>query len=230
MRAHVVETAYKERMGVQLYLLDRRKTPLVIAGSRHLIGTLRRSWKLTEINDERAAEISAVEESLKGSDLPAAAMVAEVVELPLFDAPESLAAAHTVIGWEPNRYSVTDVAWDFLPILGFAVRPRGTDEFVLHEEHGGGLVPMVAARAAEKSILDGAGRLLPHGQPLVTKCFAVKALTESYVMANCELADGRTADLVTELRAGGLPPTSWYEGKLPSETKVFSCGGEPVQP
>ncbi len=203
---------------------------MVIAGSRHLIGTLRRSWKLTEINDERAAEISTVEESLKGSDLPAAVMVAEVVELPLFDAPGSRTAAHTVIGWEPNRYSVTDMAWDFLPVLGFALRPHGTDEFVLHEEREGGLVPMAAARAVEKSILDGAGRLLQHGQPLVTKCLAVKALTESCAMANCELADGRTVDLVTELRAGGLPPTSWYAGKLPSETKVFSCGCEPVQP
>jgi hypothetical protein len=72
---------------------DRRQTPLVIAGNRHLIGTLHRSWKLTEINAESATEISTAEDSLKSADLPAAAMVAEVVELPLLGVPESLVAA-----------------------------------------------------------------------------------------------------------------------------------------
>jgi hypothetical protein len=40
--------------------------------NRYLIGTLRRPWKLTEIDAERAAEISAAEAWLKGTALPAA--------------------------------------------------------------------------------------------------------------------------------------------------------------
>ena len=212
-------------MGVQLYILDRRQTPLVIGGTRHLIGTLRRSWKLTEIDADRAAEISAVEEGLKGNDSPDAAMVAEVVELPILGAPGQPVAAHVVIGWEANRYSVIDMAWDFLPVLGFAVRSPGRDDFVLHEEREGGLVPMTGARAVELSVLDEAGRLMRHGPPPIAKCLAVKPLVASHVIATCELADGRSAELVTELTSGSLPPMDWYVGKLPAETRVFSAAG-----
>ena len=212
-------------MGIQLYILDRRQTPLVVAGTHHLVGTLRRSWKLTEVDTERAAEISTAEGQLKGTDLPAAAMVAEIVELPLAGVPEHSVAAHVVIGWEVNRYSVTDMAWDFLPVLGFAVRAPGTDDFVLHEEREGGLVPMTEARAMELHILDEVGRLRRHGQPPIAKCLAVKPLIKSYAIANCELADGRSAELVTELTSGDLPPMDWYVGKLPSETRGFSADG-----
>jgi hypothetical protein len=208
-------------MGVQLYLLDRRQTSLIIAGTRHLIGTLRRSWKLTEINVERAAEIDAARESLKSVDLPAAAMVAEVTEIPLLGAHQNPVAAHMVVGWEPNRYSVTDMAWDFLPILGYAVRSSATAEFVLHEKQEGGLVLMKESRALELSVLDGAGRLSKSGQPLVIECLVVKPLTKSYVIAHCKLADGRTAELVTELSSDYLPPPAWYVGKRPAETKIF---------
>jgi hypothetical protein len=223
-RAHPTELRYNEHMGVQLYILNRHQVPLVVAGTRHLIGTLRRSWKLTEIDTERAMEISAAQERLIGYDTPVAAMVAEIVELPLLGVPGYSAAAHVVIGWEPDRYSVTDMAWDFLPVLGFAVRAPDAVEFVLHQEQEGGLVPMTAPRAVEMAVLDGAGHLLQRGQPSITKCLAVKPLIKSYAVANCELADGRAAELVTELQADDLPPTSWYIGKQPSQTKVFFSG------
>ena len=210
-------------MGVQLYILDHRQTSLVIGGTHHLIGTLRRSWKLTEIDADRAAEISAGEESLKGNASPAAAMVAEVVELPILGTPGQPIAAHVVIGWDANRYSVTDMAWDFLPVLGFAVRSPGTDDFVLQEEREGGFVPMTEARAMELTILDPAGRLARHGQPPIAKCLAVKLLIESHAIATCELVDGRSAELVTELTSGDLPSMDWYIGKLPAETRVFSA-------
>ncbi len=211
-------------MGVQLYILDRRQTTLVIAGTRHTIGILRRSWKLSEIDAARAAEISAAEENHKDGVVPAAAMVAEVSDMPLLAAPGHSVAAHAVIGWEAGRYTVTDMAWDFLPVLGFAVRAPGADDFVLHEEREAGLVPMTKARAVELHVADEAGRLRRHGQPSIVKCLAVKQLIKSYAIANCELADGRNAELVTELTSGDLPPVDWYVGKLPTETKVFSAG------
>jgi hypothetical protein len=211
-------------MGVQLYILDRRKASLVIAGTHHMIGTLRRSWKLSEIDTERAAEISAAEESHKDGVAPAAAMVAEVSDIPLQAVPGHSVAAHAVIGWEAGRHTVTDMAWDFLPVLGFAVRAPEADDFVLHEERETGLVPMTKARAMELHILDEAGRLRRHGQPPIVKCLSVKPLIRSHAIANCELADGRNAELVTELTSGDLPPVDWYVGKLPAETRVFSAG------
>ncbi|EKM98139.1 MULTISPECIES: hypothetical protein [unclassified Acidocella] len=212
---------YKSHMGVQLYILDRRPASLVIAGTRHQIGTLRRSWKLTEIDAERAAEISAAEENLKDSAAPAAAMVADVVDMHPLEAPDRPVAAHVVIGWEANRHTVTDMAWDFLPVLGFAVRAPSSDGFVLHEERDGGLAQMTLARAVELSILDKEGRLQRHGQPAIAKCLGVRPFIQAHAIAECELVDGRSTELVTELRSDNLPSPSWYVGKLPSQTKIF---------
>ncbi|MCB5943718.1 hypothetical protein [Acidocella sp. KAb 2-4] len=217
----LITMEYKSHMGVQLYILDRRPASLVIAGTRHQIGTLRRSWKLTEIDAERAAEISAAEENLKDGAAPAAAMVAEVVDMPLLEAPDRPVAAHVVIGWEANRHTVTDMAWDFLPALGFAVRAPGVDDFVLHEEREGRLAPMTIARAVELSILDEAGQLQWRGQPAIVKCFGVRPFIQTHAIAECELADGRSAELVTKLTSDDLPSTGWYVGKLPSETREF---------
>ena len=74
------------------------------------------------------------------------------------------------------------------------------------KEQVSSLVPMTATRTVEMSILDRAGHLPHHAQPPITKCLAVKQLIPSYVIANCELAEGRTAELVTELSSGDLPP------------------------
>ena len=46
-------------MGVQIYLLDRRTVTLLVGNHSQKIGTLRRSWKVTEIDGDRAAEIEA---------------------------------------------------------------------------------------------------------------------------------------------------------------------------
>lgn len=42
-------------MGVNTFLLDRRNAPFLIGTSMQTAGTLRRFFKLTELNDERTA-------------------------------------------------------------------------------------------------------------------------------------------------------------------------------
>src|SRR5271168_2195568 len=57
-------------MGVQIYLLDRRNVTLVVDDRSVQIGILRRSWKVTETDDARAAEIDAAKASLAGREAP----------------------------------------------------------------------------------------------------------------------------------------------------------------
>jgi hypothetical protein len=54
-----------------------------------------------------------------------------------------------VIGWDEGRTRVTDMGWDFLPVLGYAVRDPKSGVFVLHEEYGGILHPLGRERAIE---------------------------------------------------------------------------------
>ncbi len=81
---------------------------LFVEGIAIEIGTLRRFWKVTEIDDQRAAEIEAVRASLAGNPAPVAVMVADVTELLLASAPGLPAAVHLVLGWDEDRASVTD--------------------------------------------------------------------------------------------------------------------------
>ena len=54
---------------------------------------------------------------------------------------------------------MTDLDWDFLPQLGYAIHDAAYDLFVLHELVGGALQPVSTARAVEVGIVDG-GRLV----------------------------------------------------------------------
>jgi hypothetical protein len=52
------------------------------------IGTLRRSWKITKLDDDRYKEIDTAQSNLSGEIAPIAAMVADVSELPLAATPK----------------------------------------------------------------------------------------------------------------------------------------------
>ena len=126
-------------MGVNIFLLDRRPATLIVAGFRQRIGTLRRYFKLTELTGERVAEIEAAN---RIPSAPAAALVADESELPLASVPNEPVRAHLVLGWDADRRRVTDLGWDYLPQLGYAVRNPRTHEFTLFEERGDLLYPI----------------------------------------------------------------------------------------
>jgi hypothetical protein len=194
---------------------------LLIDGVAAKIGTLRRFWKVTEIDSERAAEIDALEATLRGRPAPMAAMIAEGGELPLASEPNRSIAVHLILGWDEDRASVTDLAWDYLPILGYAVRTLDSAGYILHEERGGLLHPVSEGRAMELGILDASGRLIRSGQPSIIQCRAVKPYIANYAEADCLLSDGRAVKILTSVEAGYLPTPGWYAGKRPSDVAKF---------
>jgi hypothetical protein len=185
------------------------------------IGTLRRFWKVTEIDDERAAEIEAVRASLAGKPVPVAVMVADVTELLLASAPALPASVHLVLGWDEDRASVTDFVWEYLPILGYALKTKDSNSYALQEVRDGLLYPMTESRAMSLGILDAGGRFVRRGQPSITECMAVKPYINLYAEADCLLSDGRTVEILTSIGAGNLPTPSWYEGKRPADVAVY---------
>ncbi|HTR67861.1 MAG TPA: hypothetical protein VMH85_18915 [Terriglobales bacterium] len=207
-------------MGVQIYLLDRRTVTLIVGDLAQEIGALRRSWKVTEMDDERAKEMEAAKSQLQDKAAPLAAMVADVTELPLA-ADGRLVAAHPVLGWDADRFSVTDLGWDYLPVLGYAVHSSTAAGYVLHEEGEGGLSPITRSRALELEIQDQAGQLRRLGQPLIAECLSVRPYIAGYMQANCVLSDGRTAEILTRVQGQQLPGTGWYTGKRPSEVSHY---------
>jgi hypothetical protein len=208
-------------MGVQTYLLDRRKVTLLVAGQPVEIGTLRRFWKVTEIESKRAAEIEAAQVSLRGHDAPVAVMIADVTEFPMAAEPSKPVAAHLVLGWDADRSSVTDFGWDYLPILGYAVQTSASAEYILHEERAGGLFPITRARAIELGIHNQAGQFLRLGQPSITECKSVRPYIASYVQADCVLSNGRNAEILTHTHPGQSPEITWYTGKRPSDVANY---------
>src|ERR1700733_3195558 len=121
-------------MGVNIFILDRRPVKLAVAGVVQDVGSLRRFWKITELDEERAGELSASEAAVSAMPSPKAALIADIVEIPLASKPEIKVSAHEVIGWDEGRTRVTDMGWDYLPVLGYAVRDPESGIFVLHEE------------------------------------------------------------------------------------------------
>jgi hypothetical protein len=213
-------------MGVQLYLLDRRLVTLLIGGVEEEIATLRQFWKVTEIDSARAAEIEAVKTSLRGKPAPFAAMIAGASEMPLASKPSRNIAVHLILGWDEDRASVTDLAWDYLPILGYAVKTADSTGYVLHEERDGLLHPISEGRAMELGILDASGRLIRTGQPSIIECKSVRPYIANYAEADCLLSDGRMVEILTSVEAGVLPTPGWYAGKRPSDVTKFT----PVEP
>src|SRR5580698_5568549 len=131
-------------MGVNIFLLNRRTATLLIGTSRQTVGTLRRFFKLTELDDERMAERDA---AARITPSPAAALVMDITELPIAGAPDKPVAAHLVLGWDEGRGSVTDFSWDYLPRLGYAVRDPAGGSYTLHEERDGHLHAITAVPA-----------------------------------------------------------------------------------
>ena len=208
-------------MGVQIYLLDRRKVTLLVGGAPEKIGTARAFWKVTELDKERGAEIDAVKASLRGKAAPVAVMIAEVSELPLASVPNREVAAHLVLGWDEDRASVTDFNWNYLPVLGYAVKTIDSTGYALHEERDGLLYPMSKSRAEQLEILDIAGRLIRRGQPSIIECRAVKPYISQYAEADCLLSDGRTVGILTSIETGSLPGPDWYTGKRPADVTAY---------
>jgi hypothetical protein len=208
-------------MGVQIHLLDRRKVTLLVDGLAQEIGTLRRSWKVTVIDSERAMEIDAAKAHLQGKAAPVAVMVADVTELPLPAGRGQLVAAHLVLGWDADRSSVTDLGWDYLPILGYAVQTNAAAGFSLHEEREGGLVPVTRSRAVELGIHDQAGQFLRLGQPLITECRSAHPYIAGYAQADCVLSNGRSVEILTSVETAILPEPAWYIGKRPSDVARY---------
>jgi hypothetical protein len=147
-------------MAVNTFLLDRRTVTLLIGRSRQTVGTLRRFFKVTELDQKRAAELTAASR-IRPS--PLAVMMVDVSEFPLAATPDKPIAAHLVLGWDDGRGSVTDFGWDYLPKLGYAVRDPAGGDYVLYEERSGLLYPLDAQRAQELGLLDAAGHLLRRG-------------------------------------------------------------------
>ncbi len=212
-------------MGVQIYLLDRRTVTLRVGDDLQKIGTLRRSWKVTEIDGDRATEIEAAKANIAGEGAPPAVMVADVTEIPLAIKPSRPVAAHLVIGWDADRSSVTDFGWDYLPTLGYAVRGASSAEYALHEERAGVLHPVTTSRAIELGILDDAGKFQRRGQPSITRCRSVRPYISSYAQADCTLSDGQIAEILTSVKSEMLPDSTWYVGKRPADVAHYPAGG-----
>ena len=205
-------------MGVQTYLLDSRAVPLVIGGTRYAIGTARRFFKLTEIDQQRQAEINAA----KMKRAPTAVMIADVSERSMADAPETPVPAHLVLGWDVDRGHVTDANWDYLPKLGFAILRLNSAEreYVLHEERQGMLYPISPLRARELNLFDAEGKLRRQGQRRIISCESVRAYFEGFAEAVCRLEGGDIIKLFVAADVG-LPPASWFVGKRPMDVERF---------
>jgi hypothetical protein len=216
-------------MGVSIYILDRRRTEISVGGAVCEVGTLRRFWKITEMDAERSAELSAT--AAYAIPSPFAVLAAEPVELPL-SANGVGVKAHLLIGWDEGRISVTDAGWDYLPILGYVVRNKA-GEFVLHEKTDAGLVVMSRERALKLNLIQADGHLVRHGQPVISDCQAVKPFIQGYAEADCTFASGQKQRLLIGIMEGEIPPPAWLIGRTPREVSEYvpdkPCGTASLQ-
>jgi len=208
-------------MGVNIFILDRRPAKLVVAGVVQDVGSLRRFWKITELDEERVGELGASEAAVSAIPSPKAALIADVVEIPLASKPEIEVSAHEVIGWDEGRTRVTDMRWDYLPVLGYAVRDPETGVFVLHEKQDGVLRPLDRDRAIELGLTGPDGQIIRRGQPVITGCENVRSFLDRYADADCTLSTGNKVTLMTAVEGGELPPTEWFVGKKPMQVEQY---------
>ena len=215
-------------MGVNLYLLDRRKAVLLIGGSKQTVGTLRRFFKVTELDDERAAEREA---AARIRPSPAAALIMDIHKLSLAADPGRSVPAHLLLGWDEGRGSVTDFGWDYLPKLGYAVRDPVTCTYTLYEEDGGLLHTISKTHANERGLIDAEGRLIPHGQPRITACLSVRPYIPNYVEADCTFDSGAGDRLLVAASHDAPPPETWFIGKTPREVASYPAKSQgPLRP
>jgi hypothetical protein len=208
-------------MGVQIYLLDRRIVTLLVAGRPTEIGTLRRFWKITEVDSERQAEIDKAKAVLQGKPAPLAVMVVDVTEVRLAATPSQKITAHLVLGWDADRYSVTDLNWEYMPILGYAVRSNETAQYVLHKEREGVLSPISSTCAIELGFLNQMGQFLRRGQPSIVQCRSVRPYISIYAQADCVLSNGEIAEILTSIEPREMPEAAWYIGKRPVDVTRY---------
>ena len=208
-------------MGVNLYTLDRRTVKLLVGSTEHKVGSLRRSWKLTEMDAERGAELEASERAAQSHSSTPAALIVDPVEFDSGHPDRAVVHAYRVIGWEPGRTRVTDWYWDYLPTLGYGVRDQQTGAYVLHEDVGGKLKPISPERARAAELLDAQSNLIQRGQAVIRECRSVRAFVDRFAEADCLLSDGSEHALATEIAGGVLPPASWYRGKKHTKYHLF---------
>ena len=214
-------------MGVNIYLLDRRTVTLLIGTSKQTVGTLRAFFKLTELDDERAAERDAAA-SITPS--PAAALVMDITDLPLAGEPDKPVAAHLVLGWDEGRGSVTDFGWEYLPQLGYAVRDRASGNYTLYEDRSGLLHPIDDHRAHELGLLDAGGKLIRRGQPRITACRSVTPYIPGYADADCTFDNGGSDKLLVVTPEGQIPPEAWFVGKRPLDVQRYQLDSTAPKP
>ena len=206
-------------MGVVLFMLDRRSVTLIIGETRHTVGTLRRHFKLTELDERGSAEVVSAATAMPS---PLAAMLMDISEMPMRNVSGKYAAAHLVLGWDNGRESVTDLGWDYLPRLGYAVRDPHAHEFILHEEGPDGyLVPINTGRAGALGLLDASGSLVQRGQPRIRECRRVRHYLSGYAEAECVFENGAIERLLTRIADNDMPPTEWFVGKRPMDVARF---------
>jgi len=209
-------------MSVNTFLLDRRSVTLLIGDTRQTVGTLRRFFKVTELDEKRAAELTA---GSGGRPSPLAVMLVDVNEFPRIGDPNATpVAAHLVLGWDEGRGSVTDFGWDYLPKLGYAVRDPTSGDYVLHEERAGGLQAIDGRRARELGLIDDSGHLVPHGQPRIVGCWSVKPWSTDYAEAECTFDNGNGDTILTLTPEGQIPPEEWFIGKRPMDVQRYPGG------
>ena len=208
-------------MGVNIFILDRRLANLVVGGTVQTIGSLRRFWKITEIDDHRSQELRASELVAASMPSPTAAMVADVEEMPVGSPSGPRIKAHLVIGWDDGRTSVTDLGWDYLPILGYGVRDPNSANFVLHEFRDGALYRLELGRVIELGLCTADGQLVAHGQPVISQCISVRHYISGYAQAECRFNNGREEKLLVAVTAGALPEPSWFAGKKPIQVERY---------
>ncbi len=214
-------------MGVNTFLLDRRTATLLVGGRKQTVGTLRRFYKITELDDERSAELDA---AARITPSPAAALIVDISELPLADAPDKPVAAHLVLGWDEGRGTVTDFGWDYLPKLGYGVRDPASGNYTLHEERAGLLHDIDRTRAHELALIDADGKLIPHGQPRITACRSVRPYIAGYVEADCTFDSGTGAKLLVATSHDAPPPEQWFVGKRPMDVERYRQDGAKPKP
>ncbi|WP_419729205.1 hypothetical protein [Lichenicola sp.] len=206
-------------MGVVIHILDRRSVCLDVAGFIQEIGTLRHMSKITELDESHVAEL----EGSNHISSPPAAMVAHPVDLPLASDITGSVAAHPVIGWDEGRGSVTDLGWDYLPVLGYAVRDARCDMYVLHELQDGVLHSIDAERAYALGLIVN-GTFSRRGQPVISECFAVEPFIPGFIQADCILENGRRDKLIIRVDDDTLPDPSWLVGRKPRDTMHYTAG------
>jgi hypothetical protein len=214
-------------MGVDLFLLDRRKVTLSVGGIQARIGTLRYFCKSTCVDEGRAALLDAAEASVNPKTAPRAVMLEEGDEARSTETYRPV-TSHLVLGWDADRAYISDWEWDYLPVLGYAVRHPDSNKYTLCEKRGGMLHPIDFAKGEELGILSPDGRLVRRGQPVITECRSVQPYIKLYAEADCTLSDGRKVELFTPIQTVELPDASWYVGKRPIDVKRYPVSAQKV--